>query len=497
VGRRLRLYAGAHLLSTAGNFWFTSDGGTVFDTSHDHEVRRANNAALQADGSSRAVLAIDGGRTLTAAALVFFRDQGLPGYGSVRQTVDTALTTLRVIGSTTYESRRDLGAGGRLRAQLYYLHEQQRYRDPRGEISSAPAATNDRTGTVGFNARLARPFLPWLRGAAVAEARYQLFRSYDGRARPAQGAPSSRSFVAAGVEAELRWSRLRLDVLPSLRLEVARDARAGRSDFAAQLPAGAPRTEVVPVARLALVEHVGGAVTLRANVGRYSRLPSLTELFGDSGFLLGNPALVPESGWNADLGVHAPWQRGRVSGTVDAAGFAALVDQLIQFQQDAYGRARALNIGRARVLGVEASLDLHLGRWGRLGAGATFLDARDVSATSIGRHQPLLPNRPRLHAYARPEVRWPVLAGALVLGAYVDLDVSDGNYVDPANLVELPARFFVGAGVSVEAPRTHLAVVGSAQNLADVRTFDFAGFPLPSRTFFLSARWTLPKENAP
>jgi hypothetical protein len=122
-----------------------------------------------------------------------------------------------------------------------------------------------------------------------------------------------------------------------------------------------------------------------------------------------------------------------------------------------------------------------------LQASCTFLDARDVSDTALGKLQPLLPNRPRFRVYLRPEGTLPIQR-RVVLGAYVDVDVTDGNYLDPANLIELPTRVLVGAGVYAESTRLGLRVVASAQNLADARVFDFAGFPLPSRAFFLTAR---------
>jgi iron complex outermembrane receptor protein len=204
---------------------------------------------------------------------------------------------------------------------------------------------------------------------------------------------------------------------------------------------------------------------------------------------------VPESGWNFDLGASLRLAKRRWNLHAELSGFASLVEDLIQFQQDAYGRARAANIGRARILGAEASLSLQLDPWVRVSLNGTFLDAHDVSDTSIGRHEPYLPNRPRFRFYARPEGRWPI-NGDVTIGAYVDVDITDGNYLDAANLVELPARLFVGAGLFAEATRLHLLVTASGQNLNDARTYDFSGFPLPSRSFFVSARISFNQENS-
>jgi hypothetical protein len=96
--------------------------------------------------------------------------------------------------------------------------------------------------------------------------------------------------------------------------------------------------------------------------------------------------------------------------------------------------------------------------------------------------------------YARPEGRLPI-GERLAFGAYLEVDVTDGNYLDPANLVALPSRVLVGAGVFAEVARAHLRMVASAQNLGDARVFDFAGFPLPSRAFFVSAHFNYRKEQ--
>src|SRR5206468_2794921 len=116
-------------------------------------------------------------------------------------------------------------------------------------------------------------------------------------------------------------------------------------------------------------------------------------------------------------------ERGGV--TVEASLFGALVDDLIQFQQDAYGRAHPRNIGRARILGVESQVQGRLGRWGRLCSSLTYDDARDTSSSTAS-HSRQLPMRPRLRWYTRPELRG-LEVGSFRLGGYGDLDVTGGN----------------------------------------------------------------------
>ena len=48
-------------------------------------------------------------------------------------------------------------------------------------------------------------------------------------------------------------------------------------------------------------------LAFRATGGRYSRTPTVLELFGDRGFILGSPDLKSEVGWVGDAGaVYAP-----------------------------------------------------------------------------------------------------------------------------------------------------------------------------------------------
>ena len=119
-------------------------------------------------------------------------------------------------------------------------------------------------------------------------------------------------------------------------------------------------------------------------------MPSLSELFGESGFLLGNPALVPEVGENLDIGVS--WASTWMTASVTA--FGSLAANLIQYEQNSFGQQRPFNIGAARILGVEATLEANPASWATLRGQGTFTDARDVSDTALGALSPQLPLRP-------------------------------------------------------------------------------------------------------
>src|SRR6185503_3675696 len=68
----------------------------------------------------------------------------------------------------------------------------------------------------------------------------------------------------------------------------------------AELP---PRYDAVPSPRLSARALAGADVAFKASAGYYVRLPTLLELFGDRGFVLGSPDLAPERGPAIDAGV--------------------------------------------------------------------------------------------------------------------------------------------------------------------------------------------------
>jgi outer membrane receptor protein involved in Fe transport len=144
--------------------------------------------------------------------------------------------------------------------------------------------------------------------------------------------------------------------------------------------------------------------------------------------------------------------------------FAALVDDLIQWEYAPWGQARAANLARARIFGVEQELRLSFGRWSRLVGQATYLDARDRSANTASNGKQI-PYHARYRGYLRPELARVTLPAGLELGAYADAELRMGAYSDPANLEDMQTRVLLGCGVTVTWPRARLRATASAVNL--------------------------------
>jgi hypothetical protein len=332
AGRRVRLLAAVHHLRSAGDFPYPSDNGTAFDPADDRLLRRQNNRLRQTDGLLRAV--VPGPRALSASLSFFQREAGLPGY-AIFQSQEATLATRRFLASVGYDARDDLGPAGRLRVVAYGGTGVEELRDLRPDVAQVPTHTHDRSESLGATVTASRPLAPWLRLRATIDGRHQRFLPFDERATTPSGPPGVRRSGAAGAEGQLWLGGLQ--VVPSARLEGAYDDVG--------LPGGRPSTWLEPVLRLAAIAHPTAAVALRGNLGRYARLPTMFERYGNGGVIEGNPALVPESGLNADLGATLAWSGPGGSLSADGALFAAAVRDLIQLEQGRWV-ARARNIDR-------------------------------------------------------------------------------------------------------------------------------------------------------
>ncbi len=461
--------------------------GTTQTTSDDKAVHRRNNDLQQIDGTARAVLDLAGDRHISVSALFFGRDQGLPGQASLANPT-ARLGTLRTTGILAYTSNQDLGLGGRLHAMVYGNYDLSHFDDPKQQINPIPTDAHDRTHTLGGTLDWRRVARTWLTLSGVFDARYDRFLPSDDLGSVPTGAPATRLFGATGVESDFWIQPIHFDAIASLRLEAAREETSGRDYFGQFLPATGPVNHVLPIARLSLVKELSGWLTLRANSGRYARLPSTVELYGNTGYLLGDPTLKPETGFNADAGPLVSWQRGASKVHWSTAAFASLVNDLIQYQYAGAGRARPQNLGSARILGVESETTLEFGGHARLVAAGTFTDARDTSPVDA-QNGKQLPLRPRYRLYARPEWRAVQIGTCVTLGFYAELDATAGNYRNVTNTDGVPARFLVGAGTYAELPG-HFSVRLSGQNLGNSLINDLANYPLPGREIYLTVAWS-------
>src|SRR5262249_58812917 len=93
------------------------------------------------------------------------------------------------------------------------------------------------------------------------------------------------------------------------------------------------------------------ALPLLANVGRSAREPTLSELFGTSGAIVGNPTLRPEVAFNRDVGFRLAFPpAGPVArAAIEYAFFDNSIDDLIVLVQNSQRVVRPENVTSASV----------------------------------------------------------------------------------------------------------------------------------------------------
>ena len=246
-------------------------------------------------------------------------------------------------------------------------------------------------------------------------------------------------------------------------------------------------------------------VVLAAHAGRLARAPSFVERYGNRGIFLGSPNLRPEAATTIDVGASAHGKHGIAQGKVELVGFSTWAEDLITFvPQGAYGRAKAANIGRARLLGLEADATGRIDRF-ELRASYTFLatanDSECESTVTTGCVAPPLPGRPA-HDF--------VLDASVRLGPArlrYGLDVVADLRADLTGATRVPARALQSVGAKLVVPGlSWLTLALDVSNLADVRGASYQGalgpvvepigdlyeYPLPGRSFLATARVVAP-----
>ena len=218
--------------------------------------------------------------------------------------------------------------------------------------------------------------------------------------------------------------------------------------------------------RLALTWTVSSAIRLRAGAGTAFRAPSTGELYYG---VPGNTNKKPEEAASYEAGAEWTVAPGVA---VEASLFRNDVKDLIRYD---FAYQRNVNVGRARMTGLEASARAALGPALQLRAAYTWLDTEDLD-TGL----PLL---------RRPAHRASVtLAGDLGRGASAEvtgLYVGERDDVDATTYLRVTSPAYFRVDLAATGPRFfgHLAPFARVTNLLDRDYSEVAGYPSPGVRF--------------
>lgn len=478
----------AHLtyLGSQGNFTYKDNNGTLDNPTDDTTTTRINNAFDSVAGLLKGTKELADGLALDAAQEVFFKNQGVPGPGST-QFADPSLLELR---SLTYLRLRGTGlADGMVdtSGSLYGVYNLQEFDDPKGNFG-AVVATHNQTALIGAS-NTGVWYAPF--GQSIGwfdELAYEQFFPYNATNQPLlpnNGPDQTRLRLTLAAQDAIPLVSDRVVLVPSLRYEHLLDEFSGVNSV--NIPDTPSQTNNLDLWTPAagVQARIAPWLSVRANIGRFQRAPNFSELFGNTGTVVGNADLEPETGINRDVGFLAT---AGSSGWLDRAQlefvyFHNNVSDLISFEQASRSQFRAFNIGNARIVGQEVTLTGGLLQHVNLEFNYTHQDTANLSAppNPFGNQ---LPFRPADELFARTELfnDWGKI--------YYEYTYISSDPTDPINFTPVPGRSISTVGL-VATPRPWLALKFEAVNITNADVRDLAGFPLPGLSFFGSIKVTL------
>jgi hypothetical protein len=448
---------------------------------------RSNNGHASVNGLVAWAIPFGSSGTLTVTTLLQARRQELPGPVD-NPTPFASLTSNRELSSLELSQAAGSGAFSfrtwARRDELTLENKPYQSSD-----STIPVHSDDVIDALGISAG-------W-RGRAVRDVTIEVRAdgSVEGNepgvtTGGAQSDPQATRYAAGGgVDADWRVTK-DWKLGASGRLDVDADNVTGTS------------TQARPTGHLGTELQIG-PVVLSSHGGAVARPPSFVELYGSPGGVIPNPLLQGESAFTVDAGVRVASSHGPFRGQAELVGFGTWAHDLILFIPEGIaGYLQAQNVGHARVYGAEASL----------GAAAFGFDLRAAyTGLATFDDDPLwagspLPGRPAHDlvgdlGYSIGPVR-----------VRYGVDAVAGEYADYGRNLPVPPRVLQSTGARLDVPGVRgLRVAFEVRNLFDVRTGTYQGFtglqtlpigdqyayPLPGRSFLVTARWTTERQNVP
>ncbi|MCZ6832573.1 MAG: TonB-dependent receptor, partial [Acidobacteria bacterium] len=453
-------------LQSEGDFLYLDTRETPFNPNDDVTRRRNNNDVEHTYGLWQSIRETGTGE-LALRARVQDRQRGIAGVSSrpaMEARLDEGLADLSLAWT-----RRRHGVLQAVSLLADGFRQEIRFRDPEGELGARKDQTTMLTG--GGLATTLRWWKAPHRLLARLEVRHEEADVHDsalavpdrGGARRDQAILSLEDVMPLG-----RWT-----LAPSLRAEWRRDRPEAAGD-GTLAGSGEEFREGRASARLGVAYALNDSCALRGSAGNFFRNPNLVELFGDRGFVAGNPSLRPERGEAVEMGTacgrHDRW-------SLEAVVFARQVRDLIQFLPVSLGVAKAMNLAAAEIAGLELSAGWTLPAGFRLEASGTLQDASDASGGPAD-GKPLVFQPRELGWFSaswrggRFSTRWDV--------TYVGENSTDRLDTEA---LRLPARVIHDLLLAYEAPRG-LRLSLDVRNIFDRRTLDVQRYPLPGRTVF-------------
>ncbi|WP_200195422.1 TonB-dependent receptor domain-containing protein [Halorhodospira abdelmalekii] len=497
AGSALGQYASAPWRVLGAASWRQADNDFPL-RNEDGGGRRHNADFTQGSGLLHLERALARERSIDGFLRYFTKEQGLPRWDNAASAA-TRLESEIVQGRVRWQDAdlsatlaMDSAALWGLSLEAYAGHKDETYDDRGADVGLGAQHQRYRTGSAGLGSYLERVDE---RGtlALRSEVRAERYLGEDLQGR-AEDSDAERYVLDLGLGSNTYWfADESLLVAVALRHRALRDAGDVRDTGVGSQFKRREVSDQWTNPALGVQWRLSEQVRVRANIGRYVRAPNLDELFGDRGFVRGNPDLAAEVGLNRDLGLEWVESRERdwlSEWRADISYFDNQVSDMIVRTFDSRGVGRAENVAEARLSGLETEVSLLLIPSLRLDLHATLQETEHRSAmVAFDGNQ--LPRRARRHYGGQliyQQARWDV--------GYA-VTIEEDFYFDTANRLpaedrtrhdlSLTSRWGDNGGAGRRGGEW--SVETSVRNLTDERYEDFRGHPRPGRSWHLGVSY--------
>ncbi|HYP88408.1 MAG TPA: TonB-dependent receptor [Polyangiaceae bacterium] len=450
------------------DYRFNDDRGTLFRSADDSRRARANADSHLYDAWLVAKARPSERTRLELLLNDVSREQGVPKLALVPSRSARAELS-RTLAALT--ARLQLGESGTTLLTLgtSMLDGTSTIHDPERELGTSSDETRVQGRRVEQRAALLVPLGGGVTWAASSSADVESQQRRDG----AVESSAKASTLRAATRAEWTVGRITLFGLVSGQCRRTTPGEAGCA-------------ELEPTGRVG-AGYRARAFTAFANLSRYQRVPTLGELYGAGVLVRGNAALRPELGISADAGVRGGLKRGALELRGESSAFVRQASDLVTYARAAQGYVVPVNVGRARVAGLEVGFGVRALGHVDLACNVSLLDPRDVTE---GRRlqNDVLPFMSRLVLAPRLSLTTGELAGKILKRADLSADFvySSNRFADAAGLIVVPEQSVLGLTAAAAWLSGVLLTKLRLANVLDAPRFDVVGYPLPGRSVYAS-----------
>jgi vitamin B12 transporter len=468
VSPRAAVLAGLSGERADNDYYFKDDRGTLFRSRDDSRRARAN-----ADSRLSDAWLIARARPSERARVELMinhvqREQGVPKLALVPSRAARAELSRTLAAVTTRLQLGDTG-GSWLTLGTVFLDGRSQLHDPERELGTLAEETRLRGRRVEQRAALALPLGDRLSWAVSTSGDVETQQRRDGD-------------VASSAQARTLRGATRLDWKPGALTVFG--MLAGQCRATEPGPGGC--AELEPTGRIG-AGFRARSLTAFVNLSRYQRVPTLGELYGAGVLVRGNAALRPEVGVSADVGARGAIKRGAFELRGESSAFVRSANDLVTYARAAQGYVVPINVGRARVVGLELGLAVRAFEHVELSCNTTLLEPQDVTPERRLRND-VLPFMSRLVLAPRLSITTGELPRKDLKRADLSADLlyTSNRFADAAGLIVIPEQATLGLTGAATWLSGVLITRLRLANVLDAARFDIVGYPLPGRSVYAS-----------